>query len=86
LFPISVGVLAIKENRHPVDELATREETPEQTKKREQGNAERRIALQAEFRQSLPGYIVRSIDYVTSPTEAIMQVPTAEAQTPNAAA
>jgi putative ATP-dependent endonuclease of OLD family len=69
----------------PVDELATREETPEQTKEREQGNAERRIAIQAEFRQSLPGYIVRSIDYVTSPTEAIMQVPTAEAQTPNAA-
>jgi putative ATP-dependent endonuclease of the OLD family len=76
----------LKSKYCPADELATGPETREQTQAREHRNTERTVALQAEFRESLPAYIVRSIDYVTELSETVMYASLPEAQTPNASA
>jgi len=65
------------------DELAGGTETPVQTEEREQRNIERKRRRQAEFRASLPAYILRSIDYVTDLNEAPMCAPLPEIQAPN---
>jgi putative ATP-dependent endonuclease of OLD family len=80
---VAYSLVQLLKNRYcPEDDLAAGEETPEQTEKRTQANLERRSALQAEFRQCLPGYIVRAIDYLT--TERLMDGPLQEVKAPDA--
>jgi putative ATP-dependent endonuclease of OLD family len=67
----------------PPEQPPADDETAEQSQLRKRAHLERKLALQAEFRQSLPKYIVRSIDFVTNRTAAVMHPPT-EVQTPNA--